>query len=315
MIKPFFSVIIPTYNRCELLKLSIESVLSQNYKNFEIIVIDNNSKDNTEKIVKKFKKKNIIFKKINNKGVISKSRNKGIKISKGKWIAFLDSDDTWHKNKLEKVYKIIMKNKKLDVVCNDEWIIKKNTNKKNIWGYGPYKKDFYKHLLESENCLSVSASVVKRQFLKENKIIFSERKNFITAEDFDFFLNIAFKKGIFYFLHLPLGNHLFHSKQLSKNELFLNKSSKEVQKYHIYKIQKFTENKKEIWNKVVLFVKFKQIISTLRKEKISINIIKKIFHFYLSNPFFSLLFSYKLVKRRLFGFYLTIKFIILQNSL
>ena len=70
--RPFFSVIIPTYNQSDLLLRCIKSVLGQSFKNFEIIIIDNNSSDNTGKIIRPFKNK-IIYKKIQNKGVIAKS--------------------------------------------------------------------------------------------------------------------------------------------------------------------------------------------------------------------------------------------------
>ena len=106
----FFSVIIPTYNRCDLLKRAINSVLAQSFKKFEIIIIDNYSTDKTHKIVKNFKKKNIKYKKIRNRGIIAKSRNVGMKLAKGEWIAFLDSDDTWTKDKLTNVHKTIINN-------------------------------------------------------------------------------------------------------------------------------------------------------------------------------------------------------------
>ena len=103
MLNPFFSVIIPTFNQSNFLSRALDSVVNQNFNNFEIIVIDNFSSDNTKKIVKSFKKK-IIYKRIENKGIIAKSRNVGIQISKGKWLAFLDSDDLWSKNKLQEIY-------------------------------------------------------------------------------------------------------------------------------------------------------------------------------------------------------------------
>ena len=108
MLNPFFSVVIPSYNQGRYLKKALDSVFNQTFKNFEVILIDNNSTDNTKKIIKAFKKK-IIYKKIKNLGVIAKSRNKGISISRGKWIAFLDSDDYWEKNKLKSIYKKIKK--------------------------------------------------------------------------------------------------------------------------------------------------------------------------------------------------------------
>ena len=99
--KPFFSIIIPTYNQANFLKKCLNSVFKQTFKNFEVIIIDNSSTDHTKEILSKYKKK-IVYKKINNKGVIAKSRNIGIKNSNGNWVAFLDSDDTWKNNKLER---------------------------------------------------------------------------------------------------------------------------------------------------------------------------------------------------------------------
>ena len=102
--KPTVSVIIPTYNRAHLVGRAIQSVLEQTYKDFELIVIDDGSNDNTEYIIKEFQKKDkrikyIAYKK--NKGG-SAARNAGIKSSKGEYIAFLDSDDEWLSEKLEK---------------------------------------------------------------------------------------------------------------------------------------------------------------------------------------------------------------------
>ena len=85
--KPFFSIIIPTFNQGDLLARCVKSVLNQSYKNYEIIIIDNNSSDNTSKIINKYKNL-IIYKKINNQGVIARSRNLGIKLAKA--ISVLD---------------------------------------------------------------------------------------------------------------------------------------------------------------------------------------------------------------------------------
>ena len=77
--KILFSIIIPTYNREKMLKNAIKSVLNQTYKNWEIIIVDNYSKDNTKKMVENFKSKKIKFYQINNNGIIAKSRNIGVK--------------------------------------------------------------------------------------------------------------------------------------------------------------------------------------------------------------------------------------------
>jgi glycosyltransferase involved in cell wall biosynthesis len=260
--KPFFSVIIPTYNQCKFLKKALLSVKKQTFNNYEIIIIDNHSNDGTREYIKSLKKK-VIYKKIKNKGVIAKSRNLGLRFAKGSWISFLDSDDIWHKDKLKKTFDKIKKNN-FDIICNDEWIKNLTSNSKKIWTYGPFKKKFYKSLLLYGNRNSTSATTVKKNFLSKNKILFNENKNFITAEDYEFFLKIAFCGGIFYYLNIPLGVHVFHSKSESAQFERLYEAQIKVLKHHIFNVQKF-ENKTKLWKKVESINKIKLNIFYFRK--------------------------------------------------
>src|SRR5690349_3602213 len=95
---PKVSVIIPTYNRAQFIARAVDSVLEQTYKDFEIIVIDDGSSDNTQEILKAYEGK-IRYVYQQNKG-ISAARNRGIQEAKGEYIAFLDSDDVWKPEKL-----------------------------------------------------------------------------------------------------------------------------------------------------------------------------------------------------------------------
>lgn len=107
----FFTVIIPAYNRLGLIKDSIESVLNQSYEDFEIIVVDDCSIDGSYEYLCSLYKKNEkvrIFKNEKNQGRCY-SRNLGIKKSRGKWICYLDSDDTYLENHLETFYSLISK--------------------------------------------------------------------------------------------------------------------------------------------------------------------------------------------------------------
>lgn len=105
--KPKVSVIIPTYNRAHLIDKSIQSVLNQTYQNFEIIIVDDASTDNTEEVVNSFASQKIIYlKHEKNKGA-NAARNSGIAIAKAGLLAFNDSDDKWMPTKLEKQIKII----------------------------------------------------------------------------------------------------------------------------------------------------------------------------------------------------------------
>ena len=98
---PIVSIVIPTYNHAKFISKALKSVIDQTYKNWEAIIIDNESIDETYKLINNFNDQRIKYFKIANDGVIAKSRNLGINEAKGEWIAFLDSDDWWTKDKLE----------------------------------------------------------------------------------------------------------------------------------------------------------------------------------------------------------------------
>src|SRR4030042_6253183 len=94
------SVIIPTYNRADCVTKSIDSVLSQTYNDYEIIVVDDGSTDNTRQILQSYVDKCLIHYIYQDNAGCAAARNSGIRAAKGQWIAFLDSDDTWLPDKL-----------------------------------------------------------------------------------------------------------------------------------------------------------------------------------------------------------------------
>lgn len=107
---PFFSVVIPTYNRAHLIFRAISSVEKQTFNNWELIIADDCSTDNTEQVIRKIGNEKIkFFKNISNKGNAG-ARNLGIINSSGKYICFLDSDDQYHQNFLEKMFLLINEN-------------------------------------------------------------------------------------------------------------------------------------------------------------------------------------------------------------
>ena len=108
------SIIIPVYNTEKYVKEALDSIFSQTYKNFEIICIDDGSIDNSLSILESFGDKIQIIKNDKNHGT-SESRNKGIHVAKGEFIAFLDADDVWTSNKLELQIKEFNNNSDLDI--------------------------------------------------------------------------------------------------------------------------------------------------------------------------------------------------------
>ena len=103
------SVIIPTYNRANLIKRSVESVLNQTYKNLELIIVDDGSTDNTKEVINSIKDERIVYIYQQNQKVCA-ARNTGVAISKGKYISFQDSDDICHPNKIEKLLQKLKEN-------------------------------------------------------------------------------------------------------------------------------------------------------------------------------------------------------------
>jgi glycosyltransferase involved in cell wall biosynthesis len=95
------SIIVPTYNRAHLIGETIQSVINQTYKNWELIIVDDGSEDDTVSVIKNFTHPRITYFNIEHCGLLGKVRNHGIKHSQGKYIAFLDSDDLWIPGKLQ----------------------------------------------------------------------------------------------------------------------------------------------------------------------------------------------------------------------
>ena len=286
MKKPFFSVIIPTFNDADFLKKALQSCYNQTYKNFEVIVIDNHSTDHTSKIISLYKK--VRYTKIKNYGVIAKSRNLGIQLSKGRWLAFLDADDYWDKAKLFNVHSLIKKKTKVDLICHSEWIKNLKNNKKKLWCYGPSTNHFYKDLLLLGNRLSTSASIVKKEFIKKKNIFFDENKNFVTVEDYCFFLTIAKNNGSFFFLDKPLGYHLYHDKSASSNRLKHFKSFKSVIKHHVYKIQSFSNKKNILYNNISAIISIKKKTLEIKNGKLNLKKINRLVKSLKKKPFITL---------------------------
>ena len=208
------SVIIPTYNQADLLKKAIQSVLNQTYKNWELIIINNYSTDNTEEIVENFEDQRIKIFNFKNNGVIAASRNYGLNKSTGKYISFLDSDDFWVKEKMEKTFKFLKKDFNF-IFHNEIWLwpcgFKKKIN------YGPLEKFKFKEMLLKGNTVSTSSVTIEKNFLKQLKG-FNESKKMIGTEDYDLWLRISLSENCkAYFIKDYLGYYVIHSNNNSKN--------------------------------------------------------------------------------------------------
>ena len=188
---PLVSVILPTYNRAWTLKDAVDSVLLQDYPNIEFIIIDDGSEDNTQELLGVYKNEITVFYQAN-KGV-SAARNKGIKESKGDFIALLDSDDAWDKKKISCQMEFF-KNHPEALICQTEEIWIRNGKKVNpkVKHKKPSGMIFEQSL---HLCLvSPSAVMMKRQ-LFELKGYFNE--DFTVCEDYDLWLRVSSTLPVF----------------------------------------------------------------------------------------------------------------------
>lgn len=213
-VSPLVSVIIPTYNHAHFLGRALQSVLDQTYTNWEAIVVDNHSQDNTDGIVRSYEDQRITLLKIHNNGVISASRNMGIRAAHGNWIAFLDSDDVWYPTKLE--HCLAKLNEGFDLVCHGERWLGEGRDR-DVY-YGPEARASYQSLLFEGNCISTSAVVVRREHV-EAVGGFNEDPDVITAEDYDLWLRLARTTTRIGFVPQILGEYLIHGGNNSKAAL------------------------------------------------------------------------------------------------
>ena len=185
--KPLVSIIIPTYNHAIYLKKALKSIIDQSYNNWEAIIIDNHSDDNTDLLLHSINDKRIKIYKIHNNGIIAASRNLGIKHSTGSFLAFLDSDDWWYDKKLEKCINQI--NNGSNYICHAEhWV--KNRKIIRTVTYGPTGKANYYNLLYGKNCISTSAIIIRKDYVI-NVGGFIENPSARGVEDYHLWLKLA----------------------------------------------------------------------------------------------------------------------------
>ena len=215
--KPFFSIVIPSYNHGTYLRCAIDSVLSQSFQSWEAIVVDNYSVDGTDQILDSYCDPRIIKLKIRNNGVIAVSRNAGILVARGDWVAFLDSDDWWKKNKLEVCFNSVSET--VDLIyhsLNQIYSVPSKSWRRENRSW-QLSKPILRDLLINGNCLANSSVVVRRRYLQ---IIsgMSEKAELVGGEDYNTWLKIATYTNCFIYLDEALGYYRVHQNNISKRD-------------------------------------------------------------------------------------------------
>lgn len=282
-----FSIIIPCYNVEKYIKKTIESVLKQE-GNFEIIAIDDGSKDRTLEIISNLAKDNrkIRVYTQKNKGV-SYTRNRGIQLSEGDYLLFLDGDDTIEKNLLKNAENTLKKNKGIEVYSYGFKIITKD--KERIINNTKYNnqvfnsRNFLKKYLNFELRQHICSFIIKKCIVE--KYNFSEKM--ITGEDIDFQLRILLKEDIkIYYTSSPYFNYIKRINSATTQKIFSRKTlinleqlsdlkeemlSKKIHEYNNYFIVRYFSLLKSIVNKKVSKKDLKEVEYTFNKYKDILN--------------------------------------------
>jgi glycosyltransferase involved in cell wall biosynthesis len=265
---PFISIIITTYNRAHFLPATITSILNQTYKNFELLIIDDGSTDNTSSIVNKFLfDKRVKYFHINNSGGPSRPRNVGVNLCNYYLIAFCDDDDIWVKNKLRIQVDYLIKYN-LDFVSSNMILFKDEvshvigrTKNKNVKSLGAF---IYR------NEINTSTVILKKSEL----IIFNENIEFLNCgEDYLLWLQLFSKKYKFGFINEPLVYYRISDSNISKKSWV----SSHIVKIIIH-LKIFLENKLSIkllpfilitLNKNIFYFLLKYFLVSVRKNPFS----------------------------------------------
>ncbi len=220
------------HNGEKYLHESIKSIMSQIYKNWELIFFDNQSKDSTTKILKKFNDKRIKYFKSKKFLNLYEARNLAISKAKGKYICFCDYDDWWKKDKLKKQINYVKKNKKAYFVFSNLHIYNEKTKKSFLYFKKMPSGKITQTLLD-EYRLGILSVFMHKKLFQKNK--FNKRYNIIG--DFDFFLKLSLKEK-FYCIPEPLAFYRHHDTNFSKKtNLFANEMDHWIKK-NSYKFKK-----------------------------------------------------------------------------
>ncbi len=287
---PLISVVIPTHNRAQMLKRAIKSILAQTYNNFEIIIVDDFSQDDTFSVVKNFNNKKIKYIKNKIPKGAAKSRNIGIRNSQGEFIAFLDDDDEWLPQKIEKQLKLFQNSKDKNLGMVYGWM-EYFYNNKSLGILTPKLKGYiFPKTLSKQPIGGCPTFFLRKKIFKK---INGFNESLKRGEDGDFVRNVCKYFNVDYVPEIVAKIHTGHQDRMSiitkkncKNAIFelkfrLEKYNKDFDKYpdekeevllkiaghyfFLFKIKKSvkyfilffqTKSNKNFFQKIKLIIKF-----------------------------------------------------------
>lgn len=275
MEKPIVSIIIPAYNAGKYIKQTVESVIGQTYKNIEIIVIDDGSKDKTAEIVKSFGDPRVIYIFQENNGQ-SAARNAGIKIAKGKYISFLDSDDLFLPQKIERQVDFLESNPDCGVCYSKIYHFFSDQPEKLYYNPIPNYSGYIFDKLLTHSVVNPLAAVMRKEYLDKYG---GFKEDWRRCDEQYLWLKMAFNKVKFCYLDEVLGHYRINRESMSNQNVYVVETmekflelldiveswlgQEESRKYDFDELRKKTKRKlfigrllagKNIFSKILLYL-------------------------------------------------------------
>jgi glycosyltransferase involved in cell wall biosynthesis len=227
--RPFFSVIIPTYNRSDKLRRALESLLSQTMGDFEVLVCDDGSTDGTEGVVSAYGEKlRVTYLWEENWGGPARPRNRGITAARGEWLCFLDADDWWYPEKLAEVLPFTGE---ADLIYHDCEVYTNQGRR----GVGKRSRQFKEPVfaeLMTRGCSLVTSSVCVKKEILEKSGGFAEERELVAIEDYDLWLRIALITEKFHYLPRSLGAYWIDQANISEfSEKYIAREAAVLRRY------------------------------------------------------------------------------------
>jgi len=287
-----FSIIIPSFNSGSTILRCINSVLNQTFSNFEILVIDNNSSDDTLEIIRSIKDPRIKVYSINNQGIVAKSRNLGLQRASSNFICFLDSDDWWHKNKLD-IVKCFL-DKGYQFLYHDMYIVSSKSNKTSkTFGSKNLGKDPLETFYLYGNQIVNSSVVVEKELITDAGFL-DENPNLSGCEDFDLWLKIFLKKIRYKKIPHILGYYLQDGNNFS-NPQRSHQNSQELKKMFLIIKKNLKKKEDPIW---LVYKENKALFDLKKYTEITVNYLSC---FNFKNLYLSLKLLFVLLASKLLG--------------
>ena len=238
MSKPYFSVVISTYNRAQLIVETLDTVLDQNFKDYEIIIVDNASTDNTVEVLKDYLHNSSINLIINKENLErSKARNIGIESATGEYVTFLDSDDFMYSVALKEAFDFSSKHPKVKFFHSRYELVDNERRLLRSYDF-PAEKNFIKGLAVG-NFISCIGVYLHREVYQKYR--FNEDEKVIGSEDWELWVRIISEHELFHLPKVCFGIRQHPNRSISAYDLDSIASRKEYILEHLFKNQKVVE--------------------------------------------------------------------------